>query len=65
MSSRPTPSTLVPEEARRYLVGQLGLASPSLPPGARGVRALLESLRCIQLDPLDVIGTNADLVALA
>ena len=33
--------------------------------GARGVRAMLTRLRCIQLDPLDVIGTNADLVALA
>jgi len=26
---------------------------------------MLERLRCIQLDPLDVLGTNADLVALA
>jgi uncharacterized protein YcaQ len=33
--------------------------------GARGVRETLERLRCIQLDPLDVIGTNADLVVLA
>jgi uncharacterized protein YcaQ len=30
-----------------------------------GVRALLARLRCIQLDPLDPLGTNADLVALA
>jgi uncharacterized protein YcaQ len=29
------------------------------------VRALLERRRCIQLDPLDLIGTNADLAALA
>jgi len=35
------------------------------PPGASGVRALLEARRCIQLDPLDRIGTNADLVAMA
>ena len=53
------------EGARRYLVGQLGLARPARARGARGVRALLERLRCIQLDPLDVIGSNADLVALA
>jgi len=51
-------------EARRMLVGHLGLARPS-GRGARGVRAVLERLRCIQLDPLDVIGTNADLVVLA
>ncbi|WP_205520403.1 DNA glycosylase AlkZ-like family protein [Pyxidicoccus caerfyrddinensis] len=64
-SSLPPAATLHPDEARRYLVGQLGLARTALPPGARGVRALLKALRCIQLDPLDVIGTNADLVALA
>lgn len=33
--------------------------------GARGTRAVLERLRCIQLDPLDMIGTNADLVVMA
>ena len=33
--------------------------------GARGVRSVLDRLRCIQLDPLDVIGTNADLVVMA
>jgi uncharacterized protein len=51
-------------DARRMLVGHLGLARPA-GRGARGVRAVLERLRCIQLDPLDVIGTNADLVVLA
>ncbi|NMO17183.1 winged helix DNA-binding domain-containing protein [Pyxidicoccus fallax] len=57
--------TLPADEARRYLVGHHALARPVFPPGCRGVRALLKGLRCIQLDPLDVIGTNADLVALA
>jgi uncharacterized protein len=52
------------EEARRLLVGHHALAVP-LPRGAKGARALLARLRCIQLDPLDVIGKNADLVALA
>ena len=51
-------------EARRRLVAHLGLAR-SAGRGARGVRAVLERLRCIQLDPLDVIGTNADLVVMA
>jgi len=56
---------LDPEVARTWLVSHHGLASPRFPPGAPGTRALLKALRCIQLDPLDVIGTNADLVALA
>ncbi len=56
---------LAPEEAREYLVGQLGLAAMEHPAGASGARALLRALRCIQLDPLDPIGNNADLVAMA
>ncbi len=51
-------------EARRLLVAHHGLAR-SLGRGARGTRAVLERLRCIQLDPLDVLGTNADLVVMA
>ena len=50
--------------ARAYLLGHLGLTAP-LGRGARGVRATLARLGCIQLDPLDPMGTNADLVALA
>ncbi len=53
------------EEAAAYLCGALGLRRAHPGPGADGVRALLLERRCIQLDPLDVIGTNADLVALA
>jgi uncharacterized protein YcaQ len=53
------------EEARRFLVGHLGLCRDRDEGGAVGVRELLADLRCIQLDPLDRIGTNADLVALA
>ena len=56
--------TLSRAEARRRLVAHLGLARV-MGRGARGVRKLLERLRCIQLDPLDVIGTNADLVVMA
>jgi uncharacterized protein YcaQ len=50
--------------ARRALVAHHALDRP-LGRGPRGVRAVLERLRCIQLDPLDVIGTNADLVVMA
>ena len=56
--------TLARADARRLLVAHHGLARP-LGRGARGVRAVLERLRCIQLDPLDIIGTNADLVVMA
>src|SRR5512133_101209 len=59
------PTVLTPAEARAWLVGHHALAAPELPPGAEGVCALLLRLRCIQLDPLDPMGTNADLVALA
>ena len=52
-------------EARQFLVSHLQLAHPSKRRGASGIRALLKTLRCIQLDPLDTIGTNADLVVLA
>ena len=52
--------TLSQAEVRRRLVAHLGLNVPM-----RSVRAVLEKLRCIQLDPLDVIGTNADLVVMA
>src|SRR5258706_1902761 len=58
------PITLSRAEARRALVAHHALDRP-LGRGARGVRAALERLRCIQLDPLDEIGTNADLVILA
>ena len=51
-------------QARRFLVGQTGLTCMAQP-GPRAATALLERLRCIQLDPLDRIGTNADLVAMA
>jgi len=63
-SRRDKLQTLTRAEARRLLVSHLGLTR-SLGRGARGTRAVLERLRQIQLDPLDVIGTNADLVVMA
>jgi uncharacterized protein YcaQ len=47
-------------EARRLLIAHLGLTRP-----LASTRAVLDRLRCIQIDPLDVIGTNADLVVMA
>lgn len=58
------PSPLSPSEARRILLSHHGLLGPRST-GKPGVREVLGRLRCIQLDPLDLIGTNADLVALA
>ena len=56
---------LSPDDARRRLVSWQGLACQDLPAGAEGARRLLLRHRCVQLDPLDRIGTNAELVALA
>ncbi len=49
---------LSPEEARARLLHATGFGSPF-----RDCRDLLDTLGCIQLDPLDRVGTNADLVA--
>jgi uncharacterized protein YcaQ len=57
-------ASLTIDDARRRLVAHHGLAR-DIGKGPRGVRAVLRKLRCIQLDPLDVIGTNADLVVMA
>ena len=51
-------------EARSLLLRELGFHR-SRRPTARNVRQLLVERRCIQLDPLDPMGTNADLVAMA
>jgi uncharacterized protein len=56
--------TLDRDRARRLLIAHTGLNRP-LGRGARGTIAVLDRLRCIQLDPLDVVGTNADLVVMA
>src|SRR5215212_7767205 len=52
--------TISKVEARKRLVSHLGLAR-----NARTTLHVLDRLRCIQVDPLDVIGTNADLVVMA
>jgi uncharacterized protein YcaQ len=56
------PTTLTRAEARRLLIAHLGLARMEARPN---VVRLLDRLCCIQLDPLDAIGTNADLVVMA
>lgn len=56
---------LTPDEVRRFMVGHCGLRAVTRPDGPDGVRNLLAARRCIQLDPIDRIGTNADLIAFA
>ncbi len=55
------PAPLSKAEARSYLTGQLGLRRRRRG-GHAAIRATLAALRCIQLDPLDRVGTNPDLV---
>lgn len=56
--------TLSAGEARRWLLHAVALDRP-FPPGVAGARELLDTLGCIQLDPIDRVGTNAELVAFA
>ena len=60
-SAKPKIATISRADARDYLTGQLALRQPF----AGDVPALLKRLGCIQLDPLDRIGTSPDLVAMA
>lgn len=54
--------TLTREEGRQALLAAVG---PSIEPAPDGVTELVDRLRHVQLDPIDRIGTNADLVAMA
>ncbi|MDP2314194.1 MAG: crosslink repair DNA glycosylase YcaQ family protein [Pseudomonadota bacterium] len=56
--------TLSAAEARSVLLGAAALGQ-SLGAGKAGVAALLERVGVVQIDPIDRIGTNADLVAFA
>ena len=54
--------TLTPKQAFRLLLRASGLAAPSWPSGRAGALSILQALTCIQLDPIDRIGTSPDLV---
>ena len=58
-------TTIGKAEALAFLVGHLGLRRTGDEGGAEGPAAVLRRLGCIQLDPLDRVGTNADLVVQA
>jgi uncharacterized protein YcaQ len=55
---------LSPDDARRYLVHAHGLSRP-LGAGADDVCAWHRRVGCVQLDPLDRVGTNAELASWA
>lgn len=57
--------TLTPEAARELLLRATGLLGPAAWSGLAGAFEVLDALGCVQLDPLDRVGTNADLVLFA
>ncbi len=56
---------LEPEQARQFMVGHHRLTGFHYSADAEGLAALLRDLRCIQLDPLQPLGTSPDLVVQA
>lgn len=54
--------SLTGERARQILLHATGLLRPVEEPGLAGALRVLNGLGCVQLDPLDRVGTNADLV---
>lgn len=53
---------LSPDEARLRLLAATGLSGAREVSGLPGALEVLDALGCVQLDPLDRVGTNADLV---
>jgi uncharacterized protein len=49
-------------EARRFLLSYQCLLPPRRLRGVAGVRAYMERVRCIQYDPLNIVGRNPELV---
>lgn len=54
--------TISKEEARNFLVNYQGLNGAEKRKGLEGVLDYFNKVRCVQFDPLDVVGRNADLV---
>lgn len=50
------------EEMRRFLVTYQGLCAGKQFAGKEGVLEFIKRVGCVQYDPLDVVGRNADLV---
>ncbi len=59
----PTPDLSVSvRDARRFLLAHQGLLPPHALEGENGALAYLRRVRCVQFDPLDVVGRNPELV---
>lgn len=58
----PRPLHLTNEQARRFLLRKHGLLGAPVFLGAPGVLAFVRLVGCIQYDPVDVCGKNAELV---
>ena len=54
--------TISKEDARNFLVNYQGLNGAEKRKGLEGVLDYFNKVRCVQFDPLDVVGRNADLV---
>lgn len=54
--------TISKEDARNFLVNYQGVNGAENRRGAAGVLDYFNKVRCVQFDPLDVVGRNADLV---
>lgn len=54
--------TISKSDARNFLVNYQGLNDNERCKGAAGVLDYFNKVRCVQFDPLDVVGRNADLV---
>ena len=55
-------NTISKETARSFLVNYQNLNGNGNLKGSAGVTEYMNKVRCIQYDPLDVVGRNADLV---
>ncbi len=54
--------TVSARKARRFLLAHQGLLPPRALEGENGALAYLRRVRCVQFDPLDVVGRNPELV---
>ncbi len=50
------------KQARHFLLEHQGINSKEILLGKSGILAYMERVRCIQYDPLNIVGTNPDLV---
>jgi len=62
MSTTQRPLTISQADARRLALSRQHLATPRLPPDTESLRTVLQSLRYVQLDPVNVVAPSHELV---